>query len=132
MKSTTYILLSALLMVTTVTVKADQKSERIKFERGRTSAVVKGTVTNSEQENVHEYKLRVGKNQTIIVHLASTEKAANFMLAMPEGSIASDDRGKHELKDWEGLIPASGDVVITIYHKGKARSMPYTLEITVR
>jgi hypothetical protein len=132
MKSTTYILLSALLMVTTVTVKADQKSERIKFERGRTSAVVKGTVTNSEQENVHEYKLRVGKNQTIIVHLASTEKAATFMLAMPEGSTASDGRGKNELKDWEGLIPASGDVVVTIYHKGKARSMPYTLEVTVR
>lgn len=132
MKSTTYILLSALLMVTTVTVKADQKSERIKFERGRTSAVVKGTVTNSEQENVHEYKLRVGKNQTIIVHLASTEKAANFMLAMPEGSMASDGKGKSELRDWEGLIPASGDVVISIYHKGKARSMPYTLEVTVR
>lgn len=124
--------LSALLFATTMTVKADQKSERIRFERGRTSAVVKGTVTNSEQENVHEYKLRVAKNQTIIVHLASTEKAARFMLAMPEGSMASGSKGESELKDWEGVIPASGDVVITIYHRGKARSMPYTLEVTVR
>lgn len=132
MKFLTCTLLSALLLATTITANADQKSERIKFERGRTSAVVKSAVTNTEQENVHEYKLRVGKNQTIIVHLASTEKAATFMLAMPEGSMASDSRGKNELKDWEGLIPASGDVVITIYHKGKARSMPYTLEITVR
>lgn len=124
--------LVALLLITTFPVKADQKSERIRFERGRTSAVVKGTITNSEQENVHEYKLRAAKNQTIIVHLASAEKAATFMLAMPEGSMANNGKGKSELKDWEGLIPASGDVVITIYHKGKARSMPYTLEVTVR
>ena len=132
MKSITCLLLSTVLLATAISAKADQKFERIKFERGRTSAVVKGIVTNSEQENVHEYKLRVGKNQTIIVHLASAEKAATFMLAMPDSSMASDSRQKHELKDWEGLIPASGDVVITIYHKGKSRSMPYTLEITVR
>jgi hypothetical protein len=37
-----------------------------------------------------------------------------------------------ELKDWEGTIPASGDVIINIYHKGTKRSMPYTLEVTVR
>ena len=132
MKSLTCTLLSMLLLATSITANADQKSERIRFERGRTSAVVKNAVTNSEQENVHEYKLRVAKNQTIIVHLASTEKAANFMLAMPEGSMASNGNGKSELRDWEGLIPASGDVVISIYHKGKARSMPYTLEVTVR
>ena len=132
MKFLTCTLLSMLLLATSITANADQKSERIRFERGRTSAVVKNAVTNSEQENVHEYKLRVAKNQTIIVHLVSTEKAANFMLAMPEGSMASDGKGKSELRDWEGLIPASGDVVISIYHTGKARSMPDTLEVTVR
>lgn len=124
--------LVALLFVTTIPAKADQKFERIRFERGRTSAIVKSAVTNSDQENVHEYKLRVAKNQKIIVHLASTEKSATFMLAMPEGSMASDNKGKNDLKDWEGVIPASGDVVVTIYHKGKAPSMPYTLEVTVR
>lgn len=132
MKFLTCTLLSIFLLSTNITANADQKSERIRFERGRTSAIVKATITNSEQENVHEYKLRVAKNQTIIVHLASAEKAANFMLAMPDGSMASDGRQKHELKDWEGVIPASGDVVVTIYHKGKSRSMPYTLEVTVR
>lgn len=132
MRRTTVILMSILLLGGAITARADQKFERIKFERGRTSAVIKSAVTNSEQENVHEYKLRVGKNQKIIVHLASTERAANFMLSMPDGSSAEAGRGKYELKDWEGVIPASGDVVITIYHKGKARSMPYTLEVTVR
>ncbi|HQR35868.1 MAG TPA: hypothetical protein PLK30_24310 [Blastocatellia bacterium] len=132
MKTITCLVLSFFLMATPIIVRADQKSERIRFERGRTSAVIKAAITNSEQENVHEYKLRVAKKQTIIVHLASTEKAATFMLAMPEGSMASDGKGKSELRDWEGLIPASGDVVVSIYHKGKARSMPYTLEVTVR
>lgn len=131
MKFTIFLTVIALLMTATP-VNADQKMKRIQFERGRTSAVVKGAVTNSEQENVHQYKLRVGKGQTIIVHLASPEKAANFMLGMPDNSTVDDSHGKSELKDWEGKIPASGDVVITIYHRGKKASMLYTLEVTVR
>ncbi|MEP7338568.1 MAG: hypothetical protein ABI977_12590 [Acidobacteriota bacterium] len=131
MKLTTCIAAGMLLMAA-ITVNADQKLKRIQFERGRTSAVVKGIVTNSEQENVHEYKLRVGKGQKIIAHLASPEKSANFMLSLPGGSTADDGQGKAELKDWEGTIPASGDVVIAIYHRGKKHSMSYTLEVSVR
>ncbi len=130
MKSMTCMLLSVLLLATTA--KADQKFERIKFERGRTSAVIKSTVTNSEQENVHEYKLRAKKGQTIIVHLSSPVKAACFQLAFPDGSMASEEKPSDPIRDWDGPIPTTGDVVITIYHQGKARSMPYTLEVTVR
>ncbi|MEO6727196.1 MAG: hypothetical protein ABIU20_08115 [Blastocatellia bacterium] len=132
MKSVTSILAVILLFAIAVTASADQKFQRIRFERGRTSAVVKGTVTDSEQENLHEYKLRVGKGQTIYVHLTSPVKAANFRITFPDGSMASEGDLKKPLKDWEGPIPTSGDIVIEIYHQGKARSMPYTLEVTVR
>ena len=122
--------LSLSLMV--VVAHADQKEKRIRFERGRTSAAVKDVVTDSVQENVHTYRLKVGKGQTMIVHLASPVKAANFILSLPDDSTPTDAGGSVELKDWEGAIPASGDVIINIYHKGTRRGMPYTLEVTVR
>ena len=129
---TTICLAVLVLLLTTTPVNADQKTQRIRFARGRTTAVVKGVVTNSEQENVHTYKLGVSRGQTLIAHLASPERAANFTITMPDDSSAADGHGNYELKDYEGPIPASGDIVITIYHRGKKSAMPYTLEVTVR
>jgi hypothetical protein len=120
------------LLLAVVPASADQKFQRIRFARGRTTAVVKGVVTNSVQENVHQYKLRASQGQTLIVHLASPEKAANFGLGFANDASADDGHGNYELKDWEGTIPASGDLVITIYHRGRKAGMPYTLEVTVR
>ena len=132
MKSVAKIIVAVLLLQTSMVVNADQKEQRVRFERGRTSAVVKGAVTNSEQENYHAYRLRVGKGQRLIVHLASAVKDARFLLTLPDDSTADNDSGEAELKDWEGEIPASGDIVITIYHRGPKARMPYTLEVTVR
>ena len=120
------------LLLTALPASADQKFQRIRFARGRTTAVVKGVVTNSEQENVHQYKLRASQGQTLIAHLASPEKGANFGLSFANDASADDGHGNYELKDWEGTIPASGDLVITIYHRGRKSAMAYTLEVTVR
>ena len=84
------------------------------------------------RENYHAYRLRVGKGQKLFVHLASPIKAARFLLSMPDDTTADNGSGEAELKDWEGEIPASGDIVITIYHRGTQTRMPYTLEVTVR
>jgi hypothetical protein len=122
----------AFLSLAVIVAHADQKEKRIRFEKGRTSAVVKDVVTDSVQENVHTYRLKVGKGQTMILHLASPVKAANFIPSLPDDSTPTDASGSVELKDWDGTIPASGDVIINIYHKGTRRGMPYTLEVTVR
>ena len=132
MKSVARMIVAVLLLPASIVVNADQKEQRVRFERGRTSAVLKGAVTNSEQENYHAYRLRVGEGQRLIVHLASPVKDARFLLSMPDDLNAENDRGEAELKDWEGRIPASGDIVITIYHRGAKARMPYTLEVTVR
>jgi hypothetical protein len=132
MKFVAKMIVALLLLQISIVVLADQKEKRIRFERGRTSAIAKGAVTNSEQENYHAYRLRVGKGQKLIVHLASPIKAARFLLTLPDDSTADNGSGEAELKDWEGAIPASGDIVITIYHKGSKALMPYTLEVTVR
>jgi len=132
MKSVARMIVAVLLLSTPSIVNADQKEQRVRFERGRTSAVLKGAVTNSEQENYHAYKLRVGKGQKLFVHLASPIKAARFLLSMPDDTTADNGSGEAELRDWEGEIPASGDIVITIYHRGTQTRMPYTLEVTVR
>ena len=133
MKSVAKLIVAVLLLLPASTVvNADQKEQRVRFERGRTSAVVKGAVTNSVQENYHAYRLRVGKGQRLTVHLASPVKAATFLLTLPDDSTAENDSGEAELIDWEGAIPASGDIVITIYHRGSKARMPYTLEVTVR
>ena len=132
MKSVAKLIVAVLLLLTSTVANADQKEQRVRFERGRTSAVVKGAVTNSEQENYHAYRLRVGKGQKLIVHLASPVKDARFLLTLPDDMTAENDSGEAELQDWEGALPASGDIVITIYHRGTKARMPYTLEVTVR
>ena len=70
-----------LLLATLVAVPcADAEIRRIRFGRGRTTAVLKGAIVRGEDDS---YKLRASKGQTMTVHITSLENNAVFEVFAP-------------------------------------------------
>ena len=98
---------------------------RIKFARGRTTTVERGSVHRGMS---HDYLLKAGAGQNMSVHLAARGGVC-FDLYTPglADSLAQCS------KDWSGDLPRSGDYRINVLPDTTTeRSIPYTLEVTVR
>ena len=98
---------------------------RIRFARGRTTAVEKGSVHRGMS---HDYLLKAGAGQTMSVHLAAGGGVC-FDLYSPGMS----DVLAQCSKDWSAELPRSGDYRINVLPDTTTeRNIPYTLEVTVR
>ena len=125
---TTSAILSILVLIVTVSAIAQHGTSivtRIKFARGRTTAVEKGSVQRGMS---HDYLLKAGDGQNMTVHLA-TSAGVCFDLYSP----ALRDQLASCARDWEGALPASGDYRINVLPDTTTeRTIAYTLEVTVR
>ena len=103
------------------------KTQRVRFARGRTTAILKGAVVRGTKDR---YILGARAGQTMIVHLTSREKNAEFLIQDPNGTAVEGlDDGLADT-DWTGELPVSGDYSIWVSPtRGNAT---YTLEITIR
>src|SRR5438046_4246315 len=118
-----------LLVLTTSAVVFAQKGTsivtRIKFARGRTTTVERGSVHRGMS---HDYLLKAGSGQTMSVHLAARGGVC-FDLYTP----GLTDTLAQCSKDWSGDLPRSGDYRINVLPDTTTeRNIPYTLEVTVR
>jgi hypothetical protein len=98
----------------------------VKFEEGRTTAVLKGTA-----DNAHGYTctLAAKAGQTMTVHVTSSAGQAIFSITAPSGAV----EGALEVKDWSGTLPDTGAYLIAVWNKRKGgRAIPFTIEITIR
>jgi len=97
-------------------------AKRIRFARGRTTAVVEGSTEESD-----EYLLGARAGQTMIVHVTSRENNAVIKVL---DSAGNSIKGSAKPNDWSGTLPGSGDYRIVVSStKGTA---DYTLEVTIR
>jgi hypothetical protein len=97
---------------------------RISFARGRTTAVLTGTVHRGMS---HDYLLKTRAGQNMSVHL-SARGGVSFDILTPAG----DSLAQYS-KDWSGDLPESGDYRINVLPDTTTeRTIPYTLEVTVR
>ena len=121
-------IVSILLLIITIVALAQHGTSiltRIKFARGRTTAIEKGSVHRGMS---HDYLLKAGGGQNMTLHLA-TSGGVCFDLYSP----AMRDQLASCMKDWEGALPGSGDYRINVLPDTTTeRSIPYTLEVTVR
>lgn len=103
------------------------KTQRVRFARGRTTAILKGAVVRGTQDR---YILGAREGQTMIVHVTSREKNAVFTILDPSGTaLPGTDEGLDAM-DWTGELPLSGDYSIWVSPtRGNAT---YTLEVTIR
>ena len=119
------LLVAALLLVTVVATSAHvDRTRRIRFDRGRTTKVIRDSVVRGTRDR---YLLRASRGQTMIVHITSLEENAVFDV-YPTGGQPLD--GAQETTDWTGELPRSGDYVIEV--GGTRGNASYTLEVTIR
>ena len=101
------------------------RTRRIRFERGRTTTVIKDAVVLGTRDR---YLLRASAGQTLIVHITSLEDNADFNIYRPGSRRPM--AGASEATDWTGELPRNGDYVIEV---GPTRgNATYTLEVTIR
>ena len=114
-----------LLLASTATAqRGTSVVSRITFARGRTTAVVSGTVRRGMS---HDYLLKARGGQTMTIHLAGRGRTG-FEILAPNGDLLSEFT-----KDWSGDLPQSGDYRINVLPDTTTeRSNSYTLEVTVR
>lgn len=96
----------------------------ISFPRGRTTAVLQGTIKRGVS---HDYLLRARSGQGMVVHLASSGDVG-FEIITPSGQYLSG-----YTLDWTGYLPESGDYRINVLPPTETNaSARYTLEVTIR
>ena len=120
--------MAALVLMTSAVVFSQKGTSivtRIKFARGRTTTLERGSVHRGMS---HDYLLKAGAGQTMTVHLAARGGVC-FDLYTPG---LSDSLAQCS-KDWSGELPRPGDYRINVLPDTTTeRSIPYTLEVTVR
>src|SRR5258708_28626747 len=102
-------ILAALVLMTGAVVFSQKGTSivtRIKFPRGRTTTVERGSVHRGMS---HDYLLKASAGQTMTVHLAARGGVC-FDLYTPRltASLAQCS------KDWSGELPRSGDYRINV------------------
>jgi hypothetical protein len=103
------------------------KTQRVRFARGRTTAVLQGAVVRGTQDR---YILGARDGQTMIVHITSGEKNAVFVILGPDASALEGAEEGTDATDWTGTLPLTGDYSIWVSPtRGNAT---YTLEVTIR
>ena len=121
------LVLFTLLIFSAIVVSAQRGTSivsRISFARGRTTAVLTGTVHRGMS---HDYLLKARGGQNMSVHL-SARGDVSFVILTPNGDSLAD-----YAKDWSGELPQSGDYRINVLPDSSTeRTISYTLEVTVR
>jgi hypothetical protein len=103
------------------------KTQRVRFARGRTTAVLHGSVVRGTQDR---YILGARAGQTMIVHITSREKNAVFAILGPDATALQGAEEGTDATDWTGTLPLNGDYSIWV---GPTRgNASYTLEVTIR
>lgn len=100
---------------------------RVAFSRGRTTAVLKGSIVN---DGMNQYLLGARAGQTMSVHIKSPKNQTQFDVYPRDDRWALVDLGAEDTTDWQGALPASGDYVLSVYPVGGNTS--YTLEVAIR
>jgi len=124
--SKTFIVLVTLAISITALAQTGQK-QRVRFPRGRTTAVLKGAVIRGTQ---NQYILGARAGQTMIVHITSREKNAVFAILDPNGTALDGAEEGTDATDWTGRLPSTGDY--SIWVGGTRGNASYTLEVTIR
>ena len=99
--------------------------KRVAFQRGTTTAVLKGAVGASKAVC---YQLRVRAGQRMIVHLTSPARSARFTV-IPERYDVEPIAGAEDVDSWEGVLDATGDYTISVHAPRVGQT--YTLEVTI-
>lgn len=104
--------------------KGDTVERRIKFLKGRSSATVKGVIT--DRMTSHVYKVGARAGQTLTVTFASPRKDVSICVIYPDGSSPDNGCGR----GFKGTLPSDGDYSILVDPRRENTS--YSLTVAIR
>ena len=120
------LIVAMLLMVCCNVVLAQRNTrERVRFQPGQTTAVLRGTVSGKASR---EYLVNARKGQHMNVRLTG-QPGPVFDISSPDHTGLS----QLQIRDWEGELPLTG--TYRIHVEGETENLPirsYTLAISIR
>jgi len=121
----------ALIVITSAALAAASPGEgvrrRVKFARGRNSAVMSGAVLRGERDR---YIVGAREGQKMTVSIKSVEDNAVFQIYFAGEQEALEGAGEgDDARKWSGTLPSSVDYVIVV---GPSRgNATYKLEVKI-
>jgi hypothetical protein len=115
-----YAMLRASLLVTALVffaapaavAKSDIHTERVHFEKGANSAVVKNSITGYA---IVDYVLSARKGQYMNVSMATDNTGNYFNILAPGENEVAMFNGSINENQYEGILPKSGDYKVRVY-----------------
>jgi hypothetical protein len=112
--------------------ESEIRTERVRFAKGATSAVVEGTIKGHQTV---DYVLGASKGQSMNVSIATRNTATYFNILAPGETEVAFFNGSVGENQYEGVLPATGDYKIRVYMMRSAarrnETANYRLEMIV-
>ena len=120
--------LALVLLVPLSAAAQEVDAQRIRFEKGKSSAEIRGTLALAQDgPETDAFLLGASAGQTMTVRFASTEPGATYTVACPGGGSA--DAGA---SPWTFELPEPGDYRIAVSGPYDAKkSVPYILDVAI-
>jgi hypothetical protein len=141
-----HVSLAAILVLTVSAPVFSQlrvREHRVQFERGQSSALLKGATPKPAEGDFDQYLLRARQSQMLRVDLETADAQAYLIIyavgmSPPEdclscgrGGFSRHTKPPPEVRSWSGRLPVSGEYSIQVY-TGSQGGVPYTLSLSVR
>jgi hypothetical protein len=107
--------------------KTDGITRRIKFAKGKNSAVLANSVIRGDEDT---YLIRAKGGQKMSVKISSVESNAAFFIEKPDGGYLENAGEGDDQNVWKGTLPGSGDYKIIV--AGTRGNATYKLSITIK
>lgn len=122
-------LLAILLAFTSITIAGENGTivRRVKFARGKTSTVLRGTIKKN-QEVVFVLNANAGQMLTASVDASTPNNDVVFSISGPNGSLM--DAEMEITTTWRGQLPANGEYRISM-GVIESKSSRYAMKISV-
>ncbi len=124
----------AVLMVLLVNVfafsplaKADGITRRIRFAKGKSSAVLSNAVIRGDEDT---YMVGAKAGQKMSLKITAVESNAAFCIEKPGGGYLENAGEGDDQTVWTGTLPDSGDYKITV--GGTRGNATYKLSVTIK
>lgn len=121
-------LIVSLILTTGVATMAVAETKQITFAKGKSSAVVKGTIKGDESV---DYVLRAGAGQTLNVDFKASKGAAFFNVIAAGGNDTLFN-GMSDGNHYSGTLPSNGEYIIRAYLKGGAKDSDKPVTFTIK
>jgi hypothetical protein len=127
-----FLLLTMVVFIASLnTALATGLQQEIKFEPGKSSATLEGTVLSGDRD---EYTLAVKAGQVMSVLITSEENNAVFQIYRQVAGSWKPLKGadeEDEATKWKNKLPGKGNEHLKIVVGGKRGNATYTLEVAI-